>query len=41
MKVAEDLQRQGKPKEAEKYRKEARKYLPFYKRITGNLIFRA
>ncbi len=40
MKVAEGLYRQGKLEESKKYQKEANNYLPFYKRITSNLIFK-
>ena len=40
MKVAECLNRQGKQEEAKEYKKEANNYLPLYKRITSNLIFR-
>lgn len=41
MKVAEGLNSQGKLEESKKYKKEALRYLPFYKRITGNLTFKA
>ncbi len=40
MKVAECLYSQGKQEEAKEYQKEANNYLPFYKRITSNLIFK-
>jgi hypothetical protein len=40
MKVAEGLYSQGKLEEAKKYQKKALNYLPFYKRITSNLIFK-
>ncbi|KHE91212.1 MAG: glycosyltransferase family 2 protein [Candidatus Scalindua rubra] len=40
MKVAEGLYRQGKLEESKQYQKEANNYLPFYKRLTGNLIFK-
>jgi hypothetical protein len=40
MKVAEGLNSQGKLEESKKYQKEALSYLPFYKRITGNLTFK-
>ncbi len=41
MKVAEGLISQGKLEESKKYQKDALNYLPFYKRITGNLTFKA
>ncbi len=37
MKVAEGLNSQGKLEESKEYQKEALSYLPFYKRIAGNL----
>jgi glycosyltransferase involved in cell wall biosynthesis len=40
IKVAEELNSQGKREESKKYQKEAHNYLPFYKRITSNLIFK-
>jgi len=40
IKVAEGLYSQGKLEESKKYQKEAYNYLPFYKRITSNLIFK-
>lgn len=40
VKVAKDLYNQGRFEEAKKYQKEAHKYLPFYNRITNNLIFK-
>ena len=40
MKVAEGLYSQGKREEAREYQKEALNYLPFYKRIASNLIFK-
>ncbi|MGR3294293.1 MAG: glycosyltransferase family 2 protein [Candidatus Scalindua sp.] len=40
MKVAEGLFSQGKLEESKEYQKEALNYLPFYKRITSNLIFK-
>ncbi|MCR4291139.1 MAG: glycosyltransferase family 2 protein [Candidatus Scalindua sp.] len=40
MKVAEGLYSQGKLEESKQYQKEANNYLPFYKRLTGNLIFK-
>ena len=40
MKVAEDLNSQGKLEESKEYQKEALSYLPFYKRITSNLNFK-
>jgi hypothetical protein len=40
MKVAEGLYRQGQLEESKEYQKEAHNYLPFYKRITSNLIFK-
>ncbi len=40
IKVAKGLYNQGQLKESMKYQKEARQYLPFYKRITSNLIFK-
>ncbi len=41
MKVAEYLYHQGQFIESKKYQKDAFNYLPFYKRITSNLIFKA
>ncbi|MHC4139756.1 MAG: glycosyltransferase family 2 protein [Planctomycetota bacterium] len=40
MKVAKELYRQGQLEESKKYQQEAQDYLPFYKRITSNLIFK-
>ena len=40
MKVAKGLYSQGKLEESKKYQKEAHNLLPFYKRITNNLIFK-
>jgi hypothetical protein len=40
IKVARGLYNRGQLKESKKYQKEAREYLPFYKRITSNLIFK-
>jgi len=40
IKVAEELNSQGKREESKKYQKEAHNFLPFYKRITSNLIFK-
>ncbi len=40
IKVAEGLYHQGKLEESKKYQMEANNYLPFYKRITSNLIFK-
>jgi len=40
MKVAKGLYSQGKLEESKQYQKEANNYLPFYKRLTGNLIFK-
>ncbi len=40
LKVAKVLCRQGQLEESKKYQKEAHNYLPFYKRITSNLIFK-
>jgi len=40
MKVAKELYRQGQLEESRKYQKEALGYLPFYKRITGDLQFK-
>jgi glycosyltransferase involved in cell wall biosynthesis len=40
IKVAGGLYNQGQLEESMKYQKEAREYLPFYKRITSNLIFK-
>ena len=40
IKVAEGLYRQGQLEESKKYQKEALKYLPFYKRFTGDLTFK-
>jgi len=40
IKVAGGLYNQGQLEESKKYQKEAREYLPFYKRITSNLIFK-
>lgn len=40
IKVARGLYNQGQLEESMKYQKEAREYLPFYKRIAGNLIFK-
>ncbi len=40
MKVAEGLYSQGKLEESKGYQKEAHNYLPFYKRMTSNLIFK-
>ncbi|MFQ5686787.1 MAG: glycosyltransferase family 2 protein [Candidatus Scalindua sp.] len=41
MRVAEGLCRQGQLEESKIYQKEAREYLPFYKRITSNLIYKS
>jgi glycosyltransferase involved in cell wall biosynthesis len=41
MKVAEGLYSQGKLEESKEYQKEALRYLPFYKRITSSLNFKA
>ena len=41
MKVAEGLNSQGKLEESKEYQKEALSYLPFYKRITSSLNFKA
>ena len=40
MKVAKELYRQGQLEESKKYQQEAHDYLPFYKRVTSNLIFK-
>ncbi len=40
MKIAKRLYSQGQLEESMKYQKEAREYLPFYKRIAGSLIFK-
>jgi glycosyltransferase involved in cell wall biosynthesis len=40
MKVAKELYRQGQLEESKKYQQEAQDYLPFYKRVTSNLIFK-
>ena len=40
IKVAGSLYNQGQLEESKKYQKEAREYLPFYKRIASNLIFK-
>ncbi len=40
MKVAERLYSQGQLEKSKEYQKEALNYLPFYKRITKNLVFK-
>ncbi len=40
IKVAKGLYSQGQLEESKKYQKEALEYLPFYKRFTGDLIFK-
>jgi hypothetical protein len=40
IRVAKGLYSQGRLEESKKYQKEALEYLPFYKRFTGDLIFK-